>query len=91
MNKKELQLQEKLDALQKEWEANPLPPTPPVVDTGRKAIPIDPDIAVSAFNFTEKQGNTTYEVVGHFNSDASENLLQKIFRMLKEDKSLQTK
>ncbi len=84
MTELDLQLQAKLDALQKEWEANPLQPTPPVVDIGRKAIPIDPDIAASAFDFTEKQGNTTYEVVGHFNPDASENLLQKILRMLRE-------
>ncbi len=84
MTELELKLQEKLNALQKEWEENPLPTTPPVVDTGRKAIPITPDISASAFDFTEKQGNTTYEIVGHFNPDASENLLQKILRMLRE-------
>lgn len=84
MTELDLQLQAKLDALQKEWEANPLQSSPPVVDTGRKAIPITPDISVSAFDFTERQGNTTYEVVGHFDPDASENLLQKILRMLRE-------
>ena len=44
----------------------------------------------SAFDFEEKEGHATYEVVGYFDPDASEKLLQKIFRMMKEEKSSQT-
>ncbi len=91
MNEKELQLQERLNILQKEWGANPLSQSRRLIDAEREAIPINPNISASAFDFEVKEGNTTYEVVGHFNSDASENLLQKIFRMLKGNKSLQTK
>ena len=86
---KEKYLEKRLAELQKEWEENPIPSTPPIVDTGRKPTPIQYDTPASAFDFTAEEGHTTYEVVGHFNPDASENLLQKIFRMMKEEKSLQ--
>ena len=43
------------------------------------------NVAASAFDFEEKEGHTTYEVVGHFNPNARENLLQKIWRMMKEE------
>lgn len=53
---------------------------PAIMDTGRKSkslcrIPTDTD-------FTAKDGNTEYEVVGHFNPDAEEFILHKIMRML---------
>ena len=82
-------LEERLAEFEQSLIDNPILPTPPIVDTGRKAIPIQYDTPASTFDFTEEEGHTTYEVVGHFNPDASENLLQKIFRMMKEEKSLQ--
>ena len=86
---KEKYLEKRLAEFQKEWDENPILPTPPIVDTGRKAIPLQYDTPASTFDFTEEEGHTTYEVVGHFNPDARENLLQKILRMVKEEKSLQ--
>ena len=86
---KEKILQEKLEILKAKWEANPLPSRPSVIDTERELIPITADIPSSAFDFEEGMGNTTYEVVGHFNPSAKENLLQKILRMAMEEKSLQ--
>lgn len=52
----------------------------PIVDTGREPknlcrIPTDAD-------FVMKDGNTEYEVVGHFNPDAEEYLLSTIIRKL---------
>ena len=82
-------LEERLAEFEQSLIDNPILPTPPIVDTGRKAIPIQYDTPASTFDFTEEEGHTTYEVVGHFNPDASENLLQKILRMMKEEKSLQ--
>ena len=51
-----------------------------IIDTGRKAkdlcrIPRDVD-------FTEKDGHTEYEVVGHFNPDGEEYLLNTVIRKL---------
>lgn len=53
---------------------------PPIIKTHREqkslhCIPPDMD-------FTVKNGNTEYEVVGHFNPDADEFLLNKIIRQL---------
>lgn len=51
-----------------------------VIDTGREPkelcrIPTDAD-------FTQKDGNTEYEVVGHFNPEADEYLINVIIRAL---------
>jgi len=51
-----------------------------IIDTGREPknlcrIPKDVD-------FTEKDGHTEYEVVGHFNPDGEEYLLNTIIRKL---------
>ena len=51
-----------------------------IIDTGRKPkdlcrIPKDVD-------FTEKDGHTEYEVVGHFNPDADEYLINTVIRKL---------
>ena len=78
-------IDERLAEYEKHWEKNPLPPIPPVVDTGRKLFRIDVDTPASAFDFTAEEGHTTYEVCGHYNSNARENLLQKIWRMMKEE------
>lgn len=56
---------------------------PSFIETGRKKkvlcqIPSDLD-------FTEKEGNTVYEVTGHFNPDAKEDVLCKILRFLSHD------
>ena len=53
---------------------------PAIIDTGRepkilRRIPADAD-------FTAKDGNTEYEVTGHFNSQADEFLLNTIIRNL---------
>lgn len=53
---------------------------PAIVNTGRKTknlcrIPKDAD-------FTEKDGHTEYEVVGHFNPNGEEYLLNTIIRKL---------
>jgi len=50
------------------------------LDTGRKkkslcCIPTDID-------FTETDGNTEYEVDGHFDPDAEEYIISKVIRML---------
>ena len=82
-------LEEKLAEFEQSLIDNPILPTPPIVDTGRKAIPIQYDTPASTFDFTEEEGHTTYEVVGHFNPDAPENLFQKIMRRMREEKSLQ--
>lgn len=50
------------------------------LDTGRKPIPlcrIPPDM-----EFAMKDGHTEYEVVGHFDPDSSEFLLEQISRKL---------
>ena len=86
---KEKYLEKRLEEIRKEWEENPLPPFAPVIDIEREPIPMSYDTPVSTFDFEAKEGHTTYEVVGHFNLDARENLLQKIWRMMKEEKSLQ--
>ena len=86
---KEKYLEKRLAELQKEWEENPILPTPPIVDTGRKPTAIPYDTPASAFDFTADEGHTTYEVVGHFDPDALENLFQKIMRKLREEKSSQ--
>ena len=86
---KEKYLEKRLAELQKEREENPILPTPPIVETGRKPISIQYDTPASTFDFTAEEGHTTYEVVGHFNPDAPENLFQKIMRRMREEKSLQ--
>lgn len=51
------------------------------LDTGRKPIPlcrIPPDM-----DFTLKDGHTEYEVVGHFDPDSDEFLLEQISRKLR--------
>ena len=82
-------IDERLAEYEKHWEENPMSPMPPVVDTGRKLFRIDVDTPASAFDFTAEEGHTTYEVVGHFNPDAPENLFQKIMRRMREEKSSQ--
>ena len=86
---KEKYLERRLAELQKEWEKEPIVFTPPIVDTGRKAIPMPYDTPASVFDFAAEEGHTTYEVVGHFDSDAPENLFQKIIRKMREEKSSQ--
>lgn len=51
------------------------------LDTGRNPIPlrrIPPDM-----DFTMKDGHTEYEVVGHFDPDSDEFLLEQISRKLR--------
>ena len=56
---------------------------PSFIETGRKKkvlcqIPSDLD-------FTVKDGNTVYEVTGHFNPDVKEDIFSKILRFLSHD------
>ena len=82
-------IDERLAEYEKHWEENPILHTPPIVETGRKPISIQYDTPASKFDFTAEEGHTTYEVVGHFNPDAPENLFQKIMRRMREEKSSQ--
>ena len=82
-SEKDKYIEERYAEYQKKWAENPPQPPDRVVDTDRKEIPVHYNIAASAFE--EKEGHTTYEVVGHFNPNARENLLQKIWRMMKEE------
>ena len=82
-------LEERLAEFEQSLIDNPIIPKPPVVDTQREKVHVRYNVPDSTYNLEETEGHTTYEVVGHFNPDASENLLQKIFRMMKEEKSLQ--
>ncbi len=82
-------IDERLAEYEKHWEENPILPTPPIVETGRKPISIQYDTPASTFDFTAEEGHTTYEVVGHFNPAAPENLFQKIMRRMREEKCSQ--
>ena len=85
----EKDIDERLAEYENHWEENPILPTPPIVETGRKPISIQYDTPASTFDFTAEEGHTTYEVVGHFNPAAPENLFQKIMRRMREEKSSQ--
>ena len=82
---KEKYIQERYAEYEKKWAENPPPPREPIIDTDREEIPVHYNVAASAFDFEDKEGHTTYEVCGHFNLNARENLLQKIWRMMKEE------
>ena len=82
-------IDERLAEYEKHWEENPILPTPPIVETGRKPISIQYDTPASTFDFTAEEGHTSYEVVGHFDPNAPENLFQKIMRRMREEKSSQ--
>ena len=84
-SKKDKYIQERYAEYQKKWAENPPQPPTHVAITDREEIPVHYNVAASAFDFEEKEGHTTYEVVGHFNPNARENLLQKIWRMMKEE------
>ena len=79
-------LEERLAEFEQSLIDNPIIPKTPVVDTQREKVHVRYNVPDSTYNLEETEGHTTYEVVGHFNPDASENLLQKIFRMMKEEK-----
>lgn len=52
----------------------------PLIETGReqKNLLHDP----KELDFTERDGNTEYEVVGHFASDGNEAVINKVLRKL---------
>ncbi len=81
MTEKEKELQEILEQLERDRpEIDRILNKPPIIDTGRKpkplcCIPKDAD-------FSAKDGNTEYEVVGHFNPDAGAFILNKIMDKL---------
>ena len=82
---KDKYIEERYAEYQKKWAENPPQPPDYVAITDRKEIPVHYNVPASAFDFEEKEGHTTYEVCGHFNPNARENLLQKIWRMMKEE------
>ena len=84
-SEKDKYIQERYAEYQKKWAENPPPPHAPRVDNEREKVPVNYNVPASAFDFEEKEGHTTYEVCGHFNPNARENLLQKIWRMMKEE------
>ena len=84
-SEKDKYIEDRYAEYQKKWADNPPQPPARVVDTGREAAAVNYNVSASAFDFEEKEGHTTYEVVGHFNPNARENLLQKIWRMIKEE------
>ena len=50
------------------------------IDTGRTRKPITE--SMKEIDFTEKDGNTEYEVVGHFDPDEKEAVISKIIHKL---------
>ena len=84
MTEKEKDLAEILAKLEKDRpEIDRILNRPAIIDTGRKPkslcrIPADAD-------FTAKDGNTEYEVAGHFSSHTDEFLLNTIIRKLGYD------
>ena len=82
---KEKYIQERYAEYEKKWAENPPPPREPIIDTEREKVPVHYNVPASAFDFKEKEGHTTYEVCGYFNSNARENLIQKTLRMMKEE------
>ena len=78
-SEKDKYIEERYAEYQKKWAENPPQPPAHVAMTDREEIPVHYNVAASAFDFEEKEGHTTYEVVGHFNSNrarkpSSENL-----------------
>lgn len=52
----------------------------PLIETGREKK--DLRRAPAELDFTEKDGNTEYEVIGHFVSDGNEAVINKALRKL---------
>lgn len=84
MTDREKELQEILDKLEKDRpEIDRILGRPAIIDTGRSSkslcrIPNDVD-------FAEKDGHTTYEVVGYFDANADDFIFNKIIRKLGYD------
>ena len=81
MSERNKRLEELIAKLEKERpEIERILNRPAVIDTGRERKPlhrIPPDL-----DFAEKDGNTEYEVVGHFYPNGKEFLLDTISRKL---------
>ena len=54
--------------------------TKPLVETGRERKPLE--YLPSDLDFTMKDGHTEYEVVGWFDPNADETVMQKVIRRL---------
>lgn len=52
----------------------------PIIETGREKKPLSR--IPKDLDFTEKDGNTEYEVIGHFDPDAKEAVINKVLRKL---------
>lgn len=82
MTNKEKELQKIISKANENWSEieNKILNRPKLIETNRKSksltrIPNDVD-------FEMKDGNTTYEVVSHFNSDGDEYFINQIIRKL---------
>lgn len=82
MTNREKELQEIISKADENWSEieNKIFNNPRLIETNRKSksltrIPDDVD-------FEMKDGNTTYEVVSHFNSDGDEYFINQIIRKL---------
>lgn len=82
MTNREKELQEIISKANENWSEieNRILNKPKLIETNRKSksltrIPDDVD-------FEMKDGNTTYEVVSHFNSDGEEYFINQIIRKL---------
>lgn len=82
MISREQQVQEILSEANEQWDEieKEISNRPRLIETNRKSksltrVPDDVD-------FERKDGNTTYEVVSHFNSDGDEYFINQIIRKL---------
>ena len=82
MNNREQQVQEILSKANEKWDEieKEISNRPRLIETNResKSLTRVPD----DIDFEMKDGNTTYEVVSHFNSDGDEYFLNQIIRKL---------
>ena len=82
MNNREQQVQEILSEANEQWDEfeKEISSRPRLIETNRKSKSLvrTPDDV----DFEMKDGNTTYEVVSHFNSDGDEYFLNQIIRKL---------
>ena len=82
MNNREQQVQEILSKANAEWDEieKEISNKPRLIETNResKSLTRVPD----DIDFEMKDGNTTYEVISHFNSDGDEYFINQIIRKL---------
>ncbi len=88
MSNRENELQQKLSEYYKRIKDEPKSLREAVVTVKREKKYLFFETDVSNFDFEEKDGNTIYEVTGHFNKNSNENFIQKISRMVKNNENI---